>query len=172
MHIHRFERFWIGVSLVAIAIFIATVVIGFSVYDLRVIGAEKTVDPQNLQETKFADPGVRKAEPGSEVDYEVYVMSRQFMFNPGTAEPITVPTDAKIRFHITSPDVLHGFEVVGTNLNTMVIPGQVATFTTRFDTPKTYGLLCNEYCGAAHHVMEGRLKVVSKSQFNEKQLVQ
>lgn len=172
MHIHRFERFWIGVSLLAIAIFITTVVIGFTTYDLRVIGAEETVDPQNLEETPFADPGIKKAEPGSEAAYDVYVIARQFMFDPGTGEPITVPADTKINFHITSPDVLHGFEVVGTNLNTMVIPGQVASFTTRFDTPKTYGLLCNEYCGTAHHVMEGRLKVVSKSEFSEKEQLQ
>ena len=172
MHIHRFERFWIGVSLLSIAIFIVTVVVGFTVYDLKVIGAEKTVDPQNLQETEFANPGVRKADEDSEVDYVVYVISRQFTFDPGTANPITLPTDSKIRFHITSPDVLHGFDIVGTNLNTMVIPGQVASFTTRFDTPKTYGIVCNEYCGAAHHVMEGRVKVIPKSEFKEKNLIQ
>jgi cytochrome c oxidase subunit 2 len=172
MHIHRFERFWIGVSLFAIAIFIGTVVVGFTVYDLRVIGSEKTVDPQNLQETKFANPGIHKAESDTDVAYEVYVVSRQFTFVPGTAKPIVVPADTKIRFHITSPDVLHGFEVVGTNLNTMVIPGQVASFTTKFDENKTYGLLCNEYCGAAHHVMEGLLKVIPKSEFKEKNLVQ
>jgi cytochrome c oxidase subunit 2 len=74
-----------------------------------------------------------------------------------------------VTFHVTSRDVTHGFQVVGTNANTMVVPGQVSTLTVRFEETGTdeYGLLCNEYCGAAHHAMEGRIEVVPQSQWNE-----
>ncbi|HYX05913.1 MAG TPA: cytochrome c oxidase subunit II [Bacteroidales bacterium] len=172
MHIHKFERFWIGLSFVLIAGFIATVVIGFTTFDLKVIGKNKTIDPTKLAETTFAKPGVRKVERNGKTEYDVYVVARQFLFQPGTGNPITVPANERITFHITSPDVIHGFEAVGTNLNTMVIPGEIAKFTTIFPEPKTYGILCNEYCGAAHHAMEGKIEVVPKSQFNESMLVQ
>lgn len=172
MHIHKFERFWIKLSFGIIAIFIATVVYGFVALDLKVIGAENTVDPQNLQDTPFANPGVRKVVKDGVTEYEVYIQTLQFAYLPGTSKPITVPANTRITFYITSPDVLHGFDVAGTNLNTMSIPGQVAKFTTIFPEARSYGVVCNEYCGPAHHVMEGKINVVPKSEFDENTLVQ
>ena len=172
MHIHKFERFWINLSFVLIAFFIGTVIYGFTAMDLKVIGAEETVDPQDLSDTPFNNPGVREVTTNGVTEYEVYVETIQFAFIPGTSSPITVPANAKVTFYITSPDVLHGFEVAGTNLNTMAIPGQVAKFTTIFPEPATYGIVCNEYCGPAHHVMEGQIRVVPKNEFNEKYLVE
>ena len=172
MHIHKFERFWIVLSLILIAGFIGTVVIGFTLYDLKVIGDSEQVDPTDLSDTRFANPGVYKEKTNGVAEYHVYVVARQFLYMPGTGNPIKVPAGKRITFHVTAPDVLHGFHVVGTNINTMAIPGQVATLTTVFPEAKEYGILCNEYCGAAHHAMEGVLEVVPQSQFNEKMLVQ
>lgn len=170
MHIHRFERFWIYLSLFLIVGFIATVVFGFTVLDLKVIGDRGgTIDPTNLAETPFGEPGVRQV---GENEYEVYIVARQFLFLPGTGRPLTIPEDSEITFHITSPDVIHGVQVVGTNLNVMAIPGQVATFSTSFPDPGKYGLICHEYCGPAHHTMEGLINVVPQSEFNESMLVQ
>ncbi len=173
MHIHRFEQFWIWLSIILIAGFVATIVIGFTNMNLRVIGAHETVDLNNLSETPFGKPGIRKIVKDGKTHYEVYVLDRQFLFMPGTGTPIIVPAGIPITFYIyiTSPDVIHGFHIVGTNLNTMVIPGQVAKFTTVFPKPATYGIVCNEYCGLAHHVMEGVIKVVPKSEFKEELLV-
>lgn len=172
MHIHKFERFWINLSFVLIAFFIATVVYGFISMDLKVIGDYQTIDPQKVNQTEFGQPGVRKITKNGETEYEVYVQTIQFAFLPGTSSPITVPANSKVTFYITSPDVLHGFEVAGTNLNTMSIPGKVAKLTTIFPEEKTYALVCNEYCGPAHHVMEGKIEVVPKSQFDKSNLVQ
>lgn len=172
MHIHKFEQFWIKLSFVLIAFFIATVVYGFVAMDLKVIGNYDTIDPQNLQDTPFGNPGVREVVNNGTTEYEVYVQTIQFAFAPGTATPITVPANTRVTFYITSPDVLHGFEVAGTNLNTMAIPGQVAKFTTIFPEAREYGIVCNEYCGPAHHVMEGKIRVVPKSEFNESYLVE
>ena len=35
----------------------------------------------------------------------------------------------------------------------MVIPGYVSEFTTVFERPGEYLIVCNEYCGLSHHVM-------------------
>lgn len=170
MHIHKLERFWIQLSFVVIAFFIATVVYGFVGLNLKVIGASKTVDAEHLENTEFNHPGVKKS-TGGDAQYDVYIKAMQFAYQPGSGTPITVPANTRVTFHITSIDVIHGFEVVGTNLNTMVIPDQVATFTTIFPEPKKYGVICNEYCGPAHHVMQGTINVVPKSEFDEKYLV-
>lgn len=172
MHIHKFERWWIRISYVLIAFFIATVVYGFVSMDLKVIGNYQTIDPQNLSETPFGTPGVREVTNGGVTEYEVYVQTIQFAFLPGTSSPITVPADTRITFYITSPDVLHGFDVAGTNLNSMAIPGQVAKFTTIFPEVREYGIVCNEYCGPAHHIMEGKINVVPKSEFDKSNLVE
>ncbi len=174
MHIHRFEKLWIGLSLFLIACFIGIVFFGFTVLDLKVPGGDpsgETVDPQNLSETPFGDPGIRKVEDGP-VEYEVYMVARQFLFQPGTGQPLELPADTRVTIHLTSPDVIHGFQVAGTNINSMAIPGQVATFTTIFPDPGEYGILCNEYCGAAHHTMEGLIEVVPKSEFDESNLIE
>jgi len=171
MHVHRFEKLWIGLSLVLIASFIAIVLFGFTVMDLKVPGIQtgETVDPATvMSEGPFAQPGVRKV---SEEHYEVYMLAQQYLFRPGTGQPLTVPAGAKITFHMTSPDVIHGFEVPGTNLNSMVIPGQIATFATRFSETGTYNIICHEYCGSAHHNMKGEIEVVPESEFDESNLV-
>jgi len=172
MHIHRFEKIWIGLSLFLIAAFIGIVMYGFTVLDLTVPGSDRgggTVDPMNLADTPFGTPGVRKVDNG---EYEVYMLARQFFFQPGTGQPLQLPADTRITFKVTSPDVLHGFQVAGTNINSMVIPGQIAQFTTRFSEPGEYGILCNEYCGAAHHTMEGLIEVVPPSEFDESNLIE
>ncbi|WP_028567110.1 cytochrome c oxidase subunit II [Salisaeta longa] len=170
MHIHKFEKIWIGASLGLIAAFIGIVLFGFTVLEMKVPGLEneKTIDPTNLAATPFADPGIRKVGPNH---YEVYMVARQFLFMPGTGIPLTLPADTRITFRVTSPDVLHGLEVVGTNLNATVIPGQITTFTTIFPEPKSYGLICHEYCGPAHHTMAGMINIVPKSEFDESTLV-
>jgi cytochrome c oxidase subunit 2 len=83
-----------------------------------------------------------------------------FAFSP---DPITVPAGRPVTFRLTSGDVLHGFEVVGTNANAMAIPGYVSQFTVTFREPGEYLVACNEYCGLLHHGMTGRLVVTGET---------
>ena len=71
----------------------------------------------------------------------------------------TVPAATPITFHITAADVVHGFQIVGSNGQAMVIPGYISQFTTQFLTPGEYLIVCNEYCGVGHHMMAGKLIV-------------
>jgi cytochrome c oxidase subunit 2 len=164
VEIHRFEKMWLAASVVLIVGLIATITYGAVGAGVTMVNdAGGTVDPQNLGATEFADPGVRQV---GEDHYEVYVVARQFQFEPGSAEPIRLPAGSTVTFYITSADVIHGFSLVGTNVNMMVIPGQVSEATVEFDEPGEYGLICNEYCGSAHHTMEGQLVVVPESEFD------
>ncbi|WP_121822527.1 cytochrome c oxidase subunit II [Halostella salina] len=165
MEIHDYEKLWLGLALLLIVGFIATVAYGAVGAGVAMVDDEGgTVDPNALdQHPKFSDPGVYESGDG---EYDVYVIARQYMFQPGTQEPIEVPANSTVTFHVTSADVIHGFEVVGTNANTMAIPGEVATITVEVSSPGKYGLLCNEYCGGGHHGMEGTLRVVPRTEFN------
>ena len=167
MEIHRFEAVWTAVSLLLIVGWIATVTYGavgppgIQMVDDR---GGTVADPQNPTDSpNFRAPGVYETGPN---EYAVYVVVRQFLFEPGTTEPIRVPAGSEVTWYLTSPDVIHGFEVVGTNVNAMVIPGQVTKITVEFDRPREYGLVCNEYCGAGHHTMEGRIVVVPPDEFD------
>lgn len=169
MEIHRFEKIWLGVGLVLIVGLIATIAYGAVGEGVAMINEDGgQIDPEavadgNYEAANFEEPGVKRV---GEDEYEVYVVAQQFLFRPGTSEPIRVPADAEVTFYVTSADVVHGFSVTGTNLNTMVIPGQVAQFTTRFDEAGEYGLVCHEYCGAGHHTMAGTIVAVPQSEYN------
>jgi cytochrome c oxidase subunit 2 len=163
MEIHRFEKLWLVVSLVLIVGFIATITYGSVAAGITMVSdSGGTIEPSNFDGTGFDDPGVRHV--GGD-EYEVYVVAQQFYFNPGSSEPIRLPADSRVTFYLTTPDVIHGFAVVGTNLNTMVIPGQVTKVTVEFDEPGEYGIVCNEYCGSGHHTMEGMIEVVPQDEY-------
>lgn len=170
MKIHTYEKVWLAAALVLIVGIVATVTYGTVGLGIAMIDdSEETVDPANLNEDeRFADPGVEQV---GENEYEVNVVARQFNYDPGTDQlsgfdPIEVPTDSEVTFYVTSGDVTHSFSVAGTNLNTMIIPGEVSTMTTEFDEPGEHGILCSEYCGPDHHTMEGRIVVHDEDEFD------
>lgn len=165
MRIHRFEKLWLLASLVLIIALIATITYGAVGVGVTMVNDQGgTLDPDRIdQHPEFSDPGVSQV---GENRYDVYVVARQFLFQPGTAEPIRVPAGSTVTFLITSADVIHGFEIVGTNVNVMAVPGQITEITVEFDEPRQYGIVCHEYCGSGHHTMEGSIEVVPQAQFN------
>jgi cytochrome c oxidase subunit 2 len=163
MEIHRYEKLWTGAALLLIVGLIATVTYGALGPGVEMVDdSGGTIDASSLGDTEFGDPGVTRV---GENEYEVHVVARQFLFQPGTTEPIRVPANSEVTFYVTSADVTHGFQLAGTNVNVMVIPGQIAEITVRFDEPAEYGIVCHEYCGAGHHTMAGQLVVVPEDEF-------
>lgn len=165
MNIHRYEKIWLGAAMVMIVLFIGTVTYGSAVAGVSMLDdQEEVVDPQNLDE-EFPEPGVEQV---GEDEYVVHVIAYQFFFDPGTFDPIEVPGGSEVTFKVTSADVIHSFSIVGTNANTMVIPGEIASMTVEtpdVDEEVRYGILCNEYCGAGHHDMEAAVVVVPSEEF-------
>ena len=163
MEIHRYEKIWAAAALLLIVGLIATVTYGALGPGVKMVDdSGGTIDAGSLGDTEFGDPGVTQV---GDDQYEVHVVARQFLFQPGPSSPIRVPANSEVTFYITSADVVHGFELAGTNVNVMVIPGQVAEVTVRFDEPAQYGLVCHEYCGAGHHTMAGQLVVVPEDEY-------
>jgi cytochrome c oxidase subunit 2 len=161
VNIHNYEKVWLAGAMVLIVFFILTITYGAAGAGVAMIDdSEETVDPDALNDhERFSDPGVERV---GEDAYEVTVVAYQFFFQPSTIE---VPADSTVTFYITSADVIHSFSVVGTNANTMVIPGEVATLTVELEEPREYGIICTEYCGPGHHDMEALLDVQPESEF-------
>lgn len=114
----------------------------------------ETVDPELVRvQGEFVDPVATTRSDGS---VTVPVRSEMYIFRP---EVIRVPAGKPVTFRVTSADVLHGFQIVGTNVNVTVAPGYVSEVTTTFATPGEYLVVCNEYCGLAHHLMQGKVIV-------------
>ncbi|WP_254762924.1 cytochrome c oxidase subunit II [Natrinema marinum] len=162
MNIHTYEKAWLVASMVLIVGFIATITYGAVGPGIAMIDDDGgSINPDEINDhERFAEPGVTHV-GGNE--YEVAVVAQAWSYSPSQIE---VPANSEVTFYITSRDVTHSFTVVGTNMNTMVIPGQVSQMTVKFDEPGEYGILCNEYCGEYHHTMEGKLNVVPEDEFD------
>ena len=154
MHVDLYERIWMWAATALIAAFLGAIVLTTATQAVQPPGHLETIDPTKLAEhPEFGTPAVAVRPDGSVV---VPVVATMFAFAP---EPIEVPAHVPVTFRLTSGDVVHGFEIVGTNANAMAVPGYVTQFTVTFDAPGEHTIACNEYCGLMHHGMVGKVIV-------------
>lgn len=150
----KVEEIWLAVSFGSLIIFM--LIAGYQTFALSMgpPSHQETIDPQKVDQTApFDKPGVKQV---GENEYEVVMTLQAFSFNPGNLE---FPVGSKVTFIMTSKDVVHGFQVAGTNLNAMVMPGQIQKITQTFDKPGNFLVLCNEYCGTGHQLMSTTITV-------------
>jgi len=86
--------------------------------------------------------------------YEIHYVARMWTFEPAE---ISLLPGSTADIYLSTLDVTHGMQIVGTNVNLMAVPGAVNYARVRFDKPGDYLVVCNEYCGVAHHNMAGRI---------------
>ena len=154
MHIHRYERWWMTFGLTMLGLFLCIIFFAAFADNINPPSGLQTVDPTKVAQTPpFDRPGLRKRSDGS---YEAYYVAQVFTFNP---QSVTIPRGSKVTFYVTSPDVIHGFSIIDTDINMMAVPGWVNTATHTFNRPGTYLLLCNEYCGIGHANMAAKIEV-------------
>lgn len=153
MHIHRYERAWLGFSIGLVFVFFLAVITAAVAGGIQVPSPAGQVNPSDLSQTDFAQPGLRELSPGH---YEAYLLAQTWTWNPNE---IRIPAGSKLTIYATSGDVQHGLKVEGTNLNAMVVPGQVTQVAHTFDTPGEYLIVCHEYCGNDHHRMSAKIIV-------------
>jgi cytochrome c oxidase subunit 2 len=116
-----------------------------------------TIDPTKVDTTApFDKPGLKKVE-GKEWDYELVFVASAFNYTPGD---VKIPKGSKVKIMATTKDVIHGFEVAGTNINMMLEPGFVSEYVATFSKTGEFLILCNEYCGSGHHLMTSKIEVV------------
>jgi len=154
MHVDPYERTWIIGSIILLILFFIAITIAGTMMGIQVPGQVGRVDPNTVaQSGEFSEPGLRELAPGK---YEAHVLAKTWSFNP---REITVPKGSTVTFYVTSQDVLHGFKLQDTNMNVMVLPGQVSSLTITFDKHGEYPYICTEFCGLGHAAMFGKVIV-------------
>lgn len=154
MKVELYEKIWMwggGAMIVVFTGSILATAVGRAVHPPSHV---ETIDPATLQtHAEFGSPGVTVRPDGG---VQVTALAQIWAFLPGE---IRVPAGQPVTFRVTSPDILHGFQIVRTNVNMMIAPGYVSQVTTTFEQPGEYLIVCNEYCGLGHHLMAGKVIV-------------
>ena len=158
----RTEKRWLGVMVAMLIVMMTVVVLTGMTHAISPPSNVETINPTTLHlggEFAESNLGTAQERDGS---LTVRLIAGQYGFAPACTK---VAVDTPVKFRLTSTDVIHGFLLPSTNVNTMVVPGFVAEVRTRFATPGIYRMPCNEFCGAGHHGMWARVSVVPKEQF-------
>jgi len=150
MKVDFYEKIWMGIAAVLIVAFLSAIIIAAGAQAIHPPSHQEVINPEEVYDSEeFGSPGVEVQEDGS---VRVTMVTEMFFFDP---DEIVVPVGKPVTFRITSPDVIHGILVAGTNTNAMVIPGYVTQFTITFPRAGEYLMMCHEYCGTLHHEMQG-----------------
>lgn len=161
MNVDLYERIWMwGVGVMLALFFASTAAAAFGRH-IHPPSHVETIDPKTaLADPRFQHQGVTVDDRGR---VHATVVGLMFAWLPSE---MTLPADTPVTFRLTSVDVIHGFEIVRTNGQSMVVPGYVSQFTTQFPAGE-YLIACNEYCGIGHHTMAAKLHVVPASQWRK-----
>lgn len=154
MKVHTYEKAFLAVGIVVLLACLAALLYASVALGIHLPRDSGRIDPRRVYRTApFDHPGVRRLDDGR---YEAVVVAQTWAFNPPV---VRVPVGAEVVFTATTVDIIHGFNVEGTRLNMMLIPGQISRNSYRFTEPGEHLLICHEYCGLGHHTMAGRVIV-------------
>jgi cytochrome c oxidase subunit 2 len=158
----RTEDHWLTIVLAMLGVMMAIIVVTGALHALHPPSNVETIESTTLHlGGEFAESNLgTAAEPDGSVT--VRMIAQQYSFVPDCAR---IPVETPVKFRITSTDVIHGFLLPGTNVNTMVVPGYVAEVRTTFSRPGVYDMPCNEFCSNGHHGMWARVTAVPMEQF-------
>lgn len=83
----------------------------------------------------------------------IEISAERFSFNPSE---IRVKAGTRLEIRLTSEDTMHGFHIVGTDIN-LELPkrGRGVASVTFQPTPGRYEFECSRLCGAGHSFMRG-----------------
>ncbi|AYC28549.1 cytochrome c oxidase subunit II [Paenisporosarcina cavernae] len=154
MHLHKFEKIWLTFGVACLVVFVSIVGVSAFTQDHTPAGGLETIDPEKVDQTApFDHPGVTQIDDNT---YQATIVAMTFGYE---APDLKVPVGKEVIFKVTSKDVVHSFTIDNTNINMMVVPGQITTKSYTFEKPGKYLILCNEYCGSGHHFMSTEIEV-------------
>jgi cytochrome c oxidase subunit II len=159
--VDRTEKHWLFIMLGMLAVMTVIIVVTGTTHALHPPSNVEPTDPITLHlQGEFVESNLGTA---LELDgVTVRMIAQQYSWVPNC---VKVPAGTPVKFRLTSADVIHGFIVGDTNVNTMVVPGFVSEVRTSFAIPGDYRMPCDEFCGLGHQGMWARVIVVLKDQF-------
>ncbi|MDR5753172.1 MULTISPECIES: cytochrome C oxidase subunit II [unclassified Caballeronia] len=158
----RIEKRWAMIVIAIVTVLVAMVIFTGLNWAMMPPSRVETVRPETLHVSgEFIESNL-----GSAVEADgsvtVRIVAQQYSFTP---QCLLVPADTPITFRATSSDVVHGFLITNTNINSMLEPGYISTFKTTFNKPGDHLMPCHEYCGVGHQGMWAHVRVIDKSAF-------
>src|SRR5699024_3479021 len=106
----------------------------------------------------FKEPGL--VEVGDN-EYQLNIVASAFDYDVGNDDKVVeIPKDATVHISATTKDVIHGFEIAGTNANMMLEPGYISTVMNTFKIAVVYIFVCYEYYGVCQNMMHATIKMV------------
>lgn len=160
----RIERRWAALAVALIAVLVIMVIYTGLHWAMMPPSRVETIDPTTLHVSgEFIESNLGSA---AETDGSVTVriVAQQYSFTP---QCIVVPANTPLTFRVTSADVVHGFLIADTNINSMVEPGYISTFKTSFQSSGDHLMPCHEYCGTGHEGMWAHVKVLDRAAFDK-----
>ncbi|TQS74376.1 cytochrome B5 [Ornithinibacillus gellani] len=159
MNMHKYEKIWLLFGTATLLVFLTVVGISAFYMGNQPPSCAVTLNPEKVHETApFDEPGLKQL---GDNEYQLTIVASAFNFDVGNNEKlIQIPKGATVHFNVTTTDVVHGFELAGTNVNMMLEPGYISTYTNTFKNTGKFTLVCNEYCGAGHHLMAATIEVI------------
>lgn len=115
---------------------------------------EAKVDEFIEANTVGEEGGIPVVEVGADVK-DVYIIGRNYQWEP----VLKLKVGKEYRLHISSADWEHGFSVLPMNLNLMALPGYDYIAKIKPHRAGESIIVCNEFCGAGHHQMSGKVIV-------------
>ncbi|TCK33836.1 cytochrome c oxidase subunit 2 [Paraburkholderia sp. BL8N3] len=158
----RIERTWAILVSGIMCVLVAMVIFTGLHWAMMPPSRVETIRPESLNVSgEFIESNLGSSLE-SDGSVTVRVVAQQFSFTP---QCLLVPAGTPVTFRATSADVIHGFLVTDTNINSMVEPGYISTFKTVFTKPADHLMPCHEYCGTGHQSMWAHVQVIDKAAF-------
>ena len=160
--IARNERRWAIAAGAVVGVVFAAILYATLALHRAPPGHVETIDPTTLHLSgEFVEANLGTS-VGADGQVTARIVAAQFAFLP---QCIAVPQGRPVTLRFASPDVIHGIIVMGTNVNTMVVPGYVSEVRTVFAESGDHLMPCHEFCGLGHSDMLARIRVLPAAQF-------
>jgi len=103
---------------------------------------------------------------GEKLELESYILEEDMLWKGGlrmleTDNSLILPINTKIRFIVTSNDVIHSFTIPSLGFKIDAIPGRLNQINTLILREGVYYGQCSELCGVNHGLMPIKLESVS-----------
>lgn len=157
------ERRWIAVAFVWCLILFASMPFWHLKGGQNPSGIRTKVDPMKFYERSerfIADykvgeeNGIPIVAPPAGSD--IYLMGQMWRWSAA----LRLEKGATYTLHLSSLDINHGFSLYPQNINIQVVPGYDYALKVTPNESGDYRVVCNEFCGAGHHTMLGKIEVL------------
>ena len=136
------ERKWMKLTVaLLVGFFVAVTVAGFAA-GFQLPGADSRVDPRTVS---TRDRGRHPASSTSGTASSRPTSSRRCGASRHARS--WSRSGPRSTIYVTSSDLQHGLKITDTNVNVMVVPGQVSKLTYTFEEVGEFPYICHEYCG-------------------------